>query len=185
MFFKKNFTLLYFLLVFSTAIAQNSKRIDSLQGLQNPQNLSNHTRMKILSDSVRANQTKDPIKTLNFIKEGMDLALKTKDKTYEAEFLSHLGTFNWRLGDYVKSIEYTLQAYKIDESIGNLKGMARDLHNLGTVYDSKGEMDKALDYYEKSMQKDKEAKDSTQLSTTMNNIGVIYQRKEELFKALE
>lgn len=184
MYFKKYF-ILFLCLIWNyyPSFAQSSKKMDSLQALLKKKQLSESLRLEILSSLARDCQYTSP-NCLQFIQEGLALAQKNNNRLKEAEFLAHCGNLNLTLGDYPKSIEYTLQALKIDEELGNKKGISRALNNLGVVYSAKGEIDKALKYYEQSFQIDQSINDNSKLSITLNNIGVIYYQKKQLNKAM-
>ncbi|SFE40350.1 Tetratricopeptide repeat-containing protein [Thermoflexibacter ruber] len=185
MYFKKDFILsLFFLCSFFLAFAQNSKKVDSLQALLEKKQLSDSLHLEILS-SLLQNCQHTSANCLQFIQKGLTLAQKNHNLLKEAEFLAHWGSLNLTIGDYPKSIEYTLQALKIDEELGNQTGISRDLNNLGVVYSAKGEIDKALKYYEQSFKIDHFINDNSKLSITLNNIGVIYYQKKQLSKALD
>jgi len=166
------------------SFAQNSQKVDSLQTLLKNNQLSDSLRLEILSEIARNCSYTSP-NCLQFIQEGLVLAQKNKARLKEAAFLAQLGNFNLSLGNYPKSIEYTLQALKIDEELENQEGISRSLNNLGVVYSAKGEIDKALKYYEQSFKIDQSLKDNSKLPVTFNNIGVIYYQKKQLSKALD
>ncbi|WP_177217216.1 tetratricopeptide repeat-containing sensor histidine kinase [Thermoflexibacter ruber] len=158
--------------------------MDSLQALLEKKQLSDSLHLEILS-SLLQNCQHTSANCLQFIQKGLTLAQKNHNLLKEAEFLAHWGSLNLTIGDYPKSIEYTLQALKIDEELGNQTGISRDLNNLGVVYSAKGEIDKALKYYEQSFKIDHFINDNSKLSITLNNIGVIYYQKKQLSKALD
>ncbi len=185
MYFNKYFILFLFLTwCCFHSFAQNSQKVDSLQTLLKNNQLSDSLRLEILSDLARNCSYTSP-NCLQFIQEGLVLAQKNNARLKEAAFLAQLGTFNLSLGNYPKSIEYTLQALKIDEELENQEGISRSLNNLGVVYSAKGEIDKALKYYEQSFKIDQSLKDNSKLPVTFNNIGVIYYQKKQLSKALD
>ncbi|GAB4197839.1 MAG: hypothetical protein OHK0057_11420 [Thermoflexibacter sp.] len=184
-FIKRQFVLfLLFLGYCFFSFAQESPKRDSLKVLLEKKQLPDSLRLEILSSLLQNCQhTSD--NCLQFIQQGLDLAKKNNNLFKEADFLAHWGILNLSIGNYPKSIEYTLQALKIDEELGNQAGISRDLNNLGVVYSAKGEIDKALKYYEQSFQIDQFIHDNSKLSITLNNIGVIYYQKRQLSKALD
>lgn len=184
---KKHFLLLFtFLLSVSFGtFSQGNKEIDSLTRQLERKDLPDSVQMELLSGLAYAYQTISPAKSFEYIEDGIDIAQRQNNQKYIAEFLAHMGSANWYIGDYPNALYNTLQSLKINEKIGNNKGIARNLNSLGTIYDTQGELEKALSYYEQSIQLDISRNDSSKLPSTFNNIGVIYQKKNQLKKSLE
>src|SRR5215831_13888869 len=84
---------------------------------------------------------------IDFATVGLELSKETGDKKHEAAFYVWLGVAHHYKGSYELELQNYLLALKIDEEIGNKKGISGILSNIGSIYyENMKDYDKALDY---------------------------------------
>lgn len=105
--------------------------------------------------------------------------LKNKSRT-----LAEIGSVYLSFGDFPRALEYLFIALKINEGIGEKKGIESTLCNIGTVYTEQGYPSKALDYYFKSLKVGEELHDKDGMAITLGNIGTVYDEQGNYAKAL-
>ena len=100
--------------------------------------------------------------------------LIVKLKSILAEALNNEGYYFKEFGDIPLALDYYEQSLKIDESIGNDKGVATSLNNIGTIYMDQGMTDEALDNFNQGLKINEEIGDKWGISLSLNNIAGIY-----------
>jgi tetratricopeptide (TPR) repeat protein len=75
---------------------------------------------------------------------------------------------------YQKALNYSLEALKINEELGDERSTANQLGNIGTVYHDLKNYPKALEYYFKALTMTKELEDKRGIASNLGNIGSIY-----------
>jgi len=108
-----------------------------------------------------------------------------KDEKDIANAYNRIGVCFWYRGEYDKALEYLQKSLKINEKIGNIRGMAHSYNNIGLVYDDKGSPEIALEYYQKALKIYERIGDVQGIGTVYNNIGVIHNGMGEYSKAME
>lgn len=88
-------------------------------------------------------------------------------------------------GNIPLSIEYYSNALKMQEEIGDRKGMATTMINIGFIHRHQGDFDLALEFYEKSLSIQEELDDKKGIGYCLNNIGYIYNHQDQVDLALE
>ena len=88
-------------------------------------------------------------------------------------------------GEYPKALEYYTLGLKIDEQIGDQKGISNCLNNIGLIYVILGDYPKALDYYTQGLKIDEQMGDQKGVAASLNNIGIIYNDQGDFPKALD
>ena len=64
-----------------------------------------------------------------------------------ANSLNNIGAIYRNQGDIPKALEYYHKSLRIQEIIGNNKGIALSLNNIGIIFKNQGDIQKALDYF--------------------------------------
>jgi class 3 adenylate cyclase/Tfp pilus assembly protein PilF len=88
-------------------------------------------------------------------------------------------------GDYPQALDYFQRSLKINEELGDKKGIATSLSNMGTISNQKGDYPKALDYRQRSLKINEELGDKNGIASSLNNMGVIYSKQGDYSKALD
>jgi len=112
-------------------------------------------------------------------------ALEKKYLSSLADALNNIGYIYMNQGDIPKALEFYHKSLKIEEELGNKKGIATSLNNIGAIYNSQGDIPKALEYYHKSLKIREEIGYKQGMATSLNNIGYIHNNQGDIPKALE
>ena len=83
--------------------------------------------------------------------EGLLLAQRKGDKSFQAAFLDNIGIVDSDYGKLDEALNYQQQALNIDKAIGNQIGQATDLNNIGMIYKNMGKFDEALNYFQQAL----------------------------------
>jgi len=109
-----------------------------------------------------------------------------KNETEEViKDLSNLGVLFYQSAEYLKSIEYTTQAYNIAIKINYEKGIGFALGNLGNCYFHLGNFEKSLEFQLKASEMAKKLNDQAFLGRCLNTITVLYKNLGQFKKAVE
>lgn len=87
--------------------------------------------------------------------------------------------------NYPKAIDAYTNSLKIDQQIGDQKGIASSLNTIGLIYDSQKDYEVALDYYRKSLQICRVIEYSKGIANSLNNMGNSYFKQGKYKKALD
>ncbi|MHC4559364.1 MAG: tetratricopeptide repeat protein [Planctomycetota bacterium] len=87
-------------------------------------------------------------------------------------------------GDYASALTQYEKSLKIDEELGNRKGMAASLHHIGWIHQEHGDYAAALAQYEKSLKILEELGDREGVSKSLHHIGMIHQYRGDYAAAL-
>ncbi len=88
-------------------------------------------------------------------------------------------------GNFPKALWFFERGLKINEEIGNKKGIAGLLGNIGNIYNDQSNYPKALEYQQRSLKIYEEIGDKTGIANALINIGNIYSKQSSYPKALE
>ncbi|MFN3916798.1 MAG: tetratricopeptide repeat protein [Flavobacteriales bacterium] len=98
---------------------------------------------------------------------------------------SIIGGFYNAKGEYQKSLDYTIQAYKLAEETKDSYGMSNHMNSLGNAYLGLEMIDKALESYKESYRIASENEINYLIGISSIGIGNIYLQKNDPFQALE
>ncbi|KHJ36606.1 sensor histidine kinase RcsC [Pedobacter glucosidilyticus] len=134
----RSIALLVFLLlpIFSTAFQKSYK--------QNPQ-------LKVYDSLISRYRYFKPDSALYFMNQGLELASKLNDDNGKAMMLNQWGMIYDNKGNYQESRKKYLQALKIYQKTGYVKGISAVNIRLGVVENRKGNHDKAIAYFLKAL----------------------------------
>ena len=109
-------------------------------------------------------------------------------KIYKKHFagaINNVGYMAQVQGDIQKALDSYHHSLKLQEEIGDKKGIATVLNNIGYIYKDQGDIQKAIEYYDRSLKIKEEVGDKRGIAQTLNNLGLIYEDQVEITKALE
>jgi signal transduction histidine kinase len=109
----------------------------------------------------------------------------TKNQNYIAKALNSLGIGYLNKSDFRKSIQYFLDALKMNEKYGEDKNITANLNNIGTAYIRLEDYDKALEFLTKALDLSIKSNNKKQQDAILINIGDVYKSKGDLDKGLE
>jgi len=99
--------------------------------------------------------------------------------------INNIGYVYQQKGNYDLALEYYNKNLKIQEKIGDKKGMALTLNNIGFVYSSRGNISDALDYFKKSMTIQSELNNKKGIALNLNNMAYVFRGQGDIPKALD
>ena len=94
-------------------------------------------------------------------------------------------TWQYRLVNRNKAIEYGNKAIELGKKINYLKGVAQAYNDLGIIYFDKENYDTAIALYQQSLNMRKQLNDELGMAKLYNKIGIVYQKEGKFDKALE
>jgi tetratricopeptide (TPR) repeat protein len=89
---------------------------------------------------------------------------------------NNIGYIYQNQGDVKLALQYYHEGLKIQEEIGDKKGLAQSLNNIGFVYQSQNDIQKTLDYYNRALALREEIGDKKGIGESLNNIGLVYRK---------
>jgi tetratricopeptide (TPR) repeat protein len=102
-----------------------------------------------------------------------------------ADALNNTGFLAYSRGDIPNSIKYFSESLKIQEEIGDKKGLATSLNNLGSIYDNHGNTKLAIEHFNRSLEIKKEIGDMAGVAGTLNNLATSYKNHGNIDRAIE
>jgi len=127
---------------------------------------------------------------MKFIAENNLVRLKENDpqfilfKKFQAAALNNNGFLLKSKGDIENALKFYEKGLKIQEEIGDRKGLAASLNNFGVIYNDKGDIPKSLNYYSRSLRIYEELGDKYGLARILSNIAHIHNKQGDIPKAL-
>ncbi|MBN9381458.1 MAG: tetratricopeptide repeat protein [Chitinophagaceae bacterium] len=128
--------------------------------------------------------TIDPVKSMQYARDGLARAEKVKWDKGIAAFNISIGSLLSYAGQYDSSIYYYNQAYIINTRIGNTGGIISGLLNIGAAYQDKGDYNKAVEYLFKIVPMAEKENDYYDLSIASHNLSELYYLMGNADKAL-
>ncbi|QEK52833.1 tetratricopeptide repeat protein [Pedobacter aquae] len=107
--------------------------------------------LKVYDSLVSRYRYFKPDSALYFMNQGLELATKLNDANGKAVMLNQWGMIYDNKGNYQESREKYLQALKIYQKTGYVKGISAVNIRLGVVENRKGNHDKAIAYFLKAL----------------------------------
>jgi len=139
--------LLFFGIIFSSALSQDKKRIDSVTTLLRSLEVTDKQKAWALAQLGWDVSYSDLEEGLKYAEEAIALSTKNNYIPELAHALNVAGTIYMDLGNYPMSMDYLLKASNYYASVNDKKGEAIAAGNLGIVYTRRGEYRKALQQY--------------------------------------
>ena len=164
---------------------QGQAKIDSLLSeIPNAKADTNH--VNLLKDLSFEYYLINPDEGIKYGEQGLKLAKELSWKKGEATSYHSLGVvYFFGKADYTKALEYYGNALKINEEIGNKRGIAANLGGMGVIYYNQSDYPKALEYYSKALKIDEELGNKSGIAIHLGNIGLVYSNQSDYPKALE
>lgn len=192
---KKNYLALVLLLSMLSGFSQN-REIDSLSALLRIEK-TDHGRIDLLNALSFAYQDSKPDSALLLAQSAWYLSRKTKDARGESYALSQMAIAYKSLGNFTKSLEYSITKLKMDEARESAKDLTLSYLYIASLYAESKDFDKGLVYAKKadSIINNKPAQINRPDSVTkilqdyapycLLSIGDIYEKKNMFDQAIE
>lgn len=97
--------------------------------------------------------------------------------------LNNMGLVLRKMGDPEGSMEHTLRALEVAESIADTSLLTRILGNIGTIHEAQGDFERAIHYYGRCLDLLGDNGDMMVLGNMLNNIAMIYSKQGDIEKA--
>ncbi len=132
---------------------------------------SSVTQILKLADSLKYNAPEDALK---HAQKALSIAKNELNQKNISKANSLLGTILCIQGNFTESLNYHLQALKINDFLHDSITMAINYNNIGMVLDNSGKDSAALNYYLKAIQIEERKSSKKDLIKPYNNIGILY-----------
>ena len=177
------FTILL-LIICSSVSAQNN--LDSLYGIWQDKTQADSTRAKAYKNYIWNGFLYSNPDTAIVLTKAL-LLYGEKNKYPKAKSMAYnlIGVYNRNKGDYAKALEFYQLSLKINQEIGDKKGIAPVISNIGSLYYSQGDYPKSLEYYQRGLKIYEEIGEKKGRAPVISNIGSIYHNQGDYPKALE
>lgn len=100
------------------------------------------------------------------------------------EAVRNVGIVYYLKGNFIKSLEYFLEALKVAEQAKDKRGIARIYNNIGLIYYGQNKYEEALESQKKSLAIKEEIKDKPGIAISLNNIANIYKNLNNYSESL-
>ncbi|MEQ9442214.1 MAG: tetratricopeptide repeat protein [Cyclobacteriaceae bacterium] len=107
-----------------------------------------------------------------------------KDSSIQSDILNEYGYFNYKLGNFNKSIHYYQHALKIDEAVSDTIRMIGRFNSIGMMYLAKGLNPLAIQYYTEALALAQTIHRPKSIAFVSNSIGLLMYEMEQYSKAL-
>lgn len=130
--------------------------------------------------AVQYETSSDYAKTLDFFNRALK---QTSDRRLQSKIFTGIGNSHFYESHYSKALESYHGALKIDEALGDKKGIAKTAMNIGSVYYSIKDYPKSIFFFNKSL--DQKNEEPAFKSMLLRNIGAVYNTMGQMPKALD
>ncbi|MFA0963195.1 tetratricopeptide repeat protein [Roseivirga sp. BDSF3-8] len=106
--------------------------------------------------------------------EAISLFKEANDSLGVAEALNSRGVAYKNASKFLEAVDDYLLAATINQSMGELAGLANNYTNLGNYYADSGQPDKAMKYLQKALRLYKQTGDQLRVNYVANSLGTLY-----------
>ena len=183
----KKFLFILFILLQSTSIYAQVN-LDSLLGIWKDNRKADTVRMEALNKFIEdPNTLHSKLDTAQVLSQLIyDLAIKTGSRKYEAIGLNHLGACNAMQGNAPNGIKMFEESLKINEEIGDYRGIFHSIQGLGVTYSLMlADIPKGKTYLSRSLKVAEENNYKEGMAKVYFAYGNISQRQNKILEARE
>jgi tetratricopeptide (TPR) repeat protein len=131
------------------------------------------------------NEYNSALKVWESLEDSSDKNNIASVKTGKAQTLTNMGNDHSMQADFPKALEYSFQALKIADEVGNTYLQANNNANIGSVFNMQKEYSKALEYYFKALSMYEKMQMKNGVAYCYLGIGNTYNDEKNYDKALE
>jgi len=179
----RNFLTYILLLLAISAVAQQTKKIDSLES-ELKKNVPDSVRVRLYISLSEAYQFSDYVKSKQIADEAMRLAEENNYKKAKSAAYSHIATLYTLSGDYTSALKYDNMALQISSALKDSSSMGKDCNGLADGYFNLGEFDDAYFYFTQSYKISQRVGDSLNMAIAMHNVGRVFKELGQYDRAL-
>src|SRR3989339_616678 len=172
------------LFVVASGLAQNKKKIDSLQ---NVLNTTKHDTTKVNTLSILGYHylSKDSATAINYINKGIALAKKINYPKGLGNCYNSLGMIYKKIGKFSNAIVSHNKALTIFIETDDKKNICKTYNYIGTAFSEEGNYPLALENYNKALDLFIELKDDAGTAKCYNVMGMAYKDQGDYTKAID
>ncbi len=172
----RKFLVINFLLVSFLSLGQERRLgiIDSLNVELSKRGVADTSKALLYSEISHELSHINPDSGIHFANLGLELSQQINLKVGIAKAYNSLGTNYETKSDFVKSVNYYLDANKLYKELGNRLREAITLGNVGNVYLKQKDWLKAIEYDSASIGIISSLKDERKLAAAIGNLGCVY-----------
>lgn len=136
-----------------------------------------------LEQLVLNNLWDDPKLAQRYAIEYNEQALSQSDISLQAKGQNFNGLTHYVQGDYLKAVEYYLNAYELIKQTDDKRYTGILLNNIGAAYRVRDKPDETEQYYKKALEIFNEINDTLWIANVTNNLAIILNSKGEFVEA--
>lgn len=180
----KSFAILFicFSLIYTEQGRAQSGTTDSLKTLL--QNATDTTRVNLLNKLSSAYWYIDPLMTIEYASEAIDLGKKLDFKKGITTAYNNTGVGYYQQNKYKEALEWYNKALAMHKEMRNFKGEGYVLSNMGLIYWKQGALPTAVEYYLQSLKIWDDHKLENEKASVYDNLANVYNEQEEYDLAL-
>ncbi len=119
------------------------------------------------------------LKAIDLCDKNIPKASVTEKKKFlqvKSSACNNIGYIYQNQGDIKLALEFYHKGLKIQEDIGDMKGLAQSLNNIGFIFQNQNDIPKTLDYYNRSLVIREKIGDKKGIAESLNNLGLVYRK---------
>lgn len=169
-------------LIFPGQTTAQSRTTDSLAALL--QNAKDTTRVNLLNQLSSAYWYIDPLQTISYASQAIDLGKKLGFKKGITTAYNNTGVGYYQQNKYEEALDWYNKAITMHKESGNFRGEGHVLSNMGLIYWKQGALPTAVEYYLRSLKIWDDHKLELEKASVYDNLANVYNEQEEYDQAL-
>jgi signal transduction histidine kinase len=131
-------------------------------------------RIDILNKLARQVVANDPLSSVEYAEEALEIATRSEDDSARARSLNNIGIGYYYMADYARALGSYEESLRISESIEDEEGIAHALNNMGIIHYVRGDYDRSLSHYDRALEIAKRLGNTGSVARGYNNLGNVY-----------
>jgi signal transduction histidine kinase len=146
---------------------------------------SGEERVEILTELAQGYRSKEPKKTLQYGRQGLNLLRTFPHPKNKVTILNAVAAANIKLGQYETARRYVKQSLAAAQKNNDKPGYAEAVYLMGRVYRYLAAYDEAIDYFSRARKLYTQLGDQKRVGKTHNSTGLVYWKLSDYTNALE
>lgn len=127
---------------------------------------------------------KNTVLATSYANQALLISTQHKLLKEKGKALNNLAWIKYRKGDFTSAFEYSTQALKWNEEMGNLPELAASYRCMASVYNSQTNFKKAIELFKKDLELHTRLSDKKSVGRALNNIAFCFLREKSIDSAL-
>jgi signal transduction histidine kinase len=178
------FLLLIFKLISTSAWAQNSKRLDSLQKVYHEAKADTAKILTLIEIAATFRQQKADT-SIVLAQSALNQSEKIKFNKGKVQSWQVISQVYWQKNKYEEAMMYANKGLELAQKIKFNKGISSNHTNLGLVYSSQADYSKATFHFKEALKINQAINDKPAIASALNNIALMYDFQSEYRMALQ